>query len=353
VPVDLARRGLVVDNRSVRSIGGRSLGVAAAGALAVGALIIGTGALGASAERASGPPPARLGGCNVFPGFKGGANAPSAADQTAWNQDISHAPLDPHSRNYMSAIRGLGGNQAIHPDFGGNGAYGIPYVVVGKHQKRYPVHFNAYGDESDKGPYPIPPNAPVEGGSDRHVLAVQKGKCKLYEMFAAHFDRGHHRWVAGSGAVFNLKRPGPLRHDGWTSADAAGLPILPGLVRYGEVKRGVVHHAIRVTFDETREGYFHPATHYASSSCARFLPPMGLRLRLKGGYDISRFSGQAKVIAVALQHYGIINADNGSNWYITGASSKGWKDNNLNQLKSIPGSAFEVVKNAASQKSPC
>jgi hypothetical protein len=335
----------------VRSIGGRGIGGAAA--IAAVAVAVGIGAFGASAHRLAASPPARLGGCNVFPAFPGGANAPSAADQTAWNQDISNAPLDPNSGNYMSAIRGLGGNQAIHPDFGGNGAYGIPYVVVGPHQRRYPVHFNAYGDESDKGPYPVPPDAPVEGGSDRHVLALQKGKCRLYEMYAAHFDHRSHRWVAGSGAVFNLNRPGPLRHDGWTSADAAGLPILPGLVRYGEVKHGAVHHAIRVTFDKSREGYFHPATHYASSSCDRFLPPMGLRLRLKGSYDISSFSGQAHVIAVALQHYGVINADNGSNWYITGASSKGWSDGNLNQLKSIPGSAFEVVKNAASQKSPC
>jgi hypothetical protein len=324
----------------------------AAGIVAVAvAAVIGT--LGASAHRSVSNPAARLGGCNVFPAFSGPADAPQAADQTAWNQDVSNAPVDPHSGDYIDAIQSLGGNQSIHPDFGGNGAYGIPYTVVGAHQHRYPVHFDAYGDQSDKGPYPIPPKTRVEGGSDRHVLALQKGKCELYELYAAHFDRSKHRWVAGSGAVFNLKRGGPLRHDGWTSADAAGLPILPGLVRYGEVKRGAVHHAIRVTFDETREAYIHPATHYASSSCARFLPPMGLRLRLKAGYDTSGFTGQAKVIATALKRYGVINADNGSSWYITGARSKGWNDTQLNQLKSIPGDAFEVVRTAASQKTPC
>ncbi len=185
------------------------------------------------------------------------------------------------------------------------------------------------------------------------MLALQRGKCKLYELFAAHFDRSNGRWVAGSGAIFNLNRAGPLRHDGWTSADAAGLPILPGLVRYPEVKNGAVHHAIRVTFDETRQAYIHPATHYASSSCDRFLPPMGLRLRLKAGYDISDFSGQAKVIATTLKRYGVINADNGSSWYITGARSKGWNDDQLNQLKSIPGTAFQVVQTAASHKTAC
>jgi hypothetical protein len=315
--------------------------------------VAGVAALAAFASETSKAPAARLGGCSVFPAFRGPAGAPQAADQSAWNQDVSKAPVDPSSNAYIHAISALGGNQAIHPDFGGNGAYGIPYTLVGAHQHRYPVHFDAYGDQSDKGPYPIPPNARVEGGSDRHVLALQRGKCRLYELYAAHFDGSRHRWVAASGAVFNLNRPGPLRPDGWTSADAAGLPILPGLVRYPEVKRGAVHHAIRVTFEETRQAYIHPATHYASSSCDRFLPPMGLRLRLKPGYDIGRFSGQAKVIAKALKRYGVINADNGSSWYITGARSKGWNDNQLNQLKSIPGTAFEVVKTAASQKTPC
>jgi hypothetical protein len=296
---------------------------------------------------------ARLAGCPVFPPFQGRARAPSAPSESAWTQDVSKAPLDPHSAEYIAAIGALGGNQSVHPDFGGNGAYGIPYAVVGAHQRRFPVHFDAYGDESDPGPYPIPPTARVERGSDRHVIAIQRGSCKLFELFAAHFDHARKRWVAASGAVFNLRRRGPLRHDGFTSADAAGLPILPGLVRYGEVSRGAVHHAIRVTFGETREGYIHPATHHASSSCQRFLPPMGLRLRLKSSYDTSRFTGQARPIALALKRYGLIVADNGSSWFITGARSKRWNDSQLDELKSIPGRAFEVVRSAASERSPC
>lgn len=322
------------------------------GLLAIAALIVAVGGFASPAHHAAAEPAAHLGGCSVFPPFGGAAGAAQAADQTAWNQDVSGAPVDPNSGDYIDAIQSLG-NDAIHPDFGANGAYGIPYTIVSRDQRRYPVHFNAYGDQSDKGPYPIPPNARIEAGGDHHVLALQRGKCKLYELYTAHFDRAHARWVAASGAVFNLKRPGPLRHDGWTSADAAGLPILPGLIRPGEVRQGAIHHAIRVTFDETRKAYIHPATHYASSSCDRFLPPMGLRLRLKNGYDISDFSGQARVIAIALKRYGVINADNGSSWYITGARSKAWNDNQLNQLKSIPGTAFEVVQTQASQKTPC
>jgi hypothetical protein len=349
LPPLLAPRKVFTDNWTMR-LAGRWIG--GAGLLLAAALLAtALGAFSASAQRAA-KPAATLGGCDVFPPFAGAADAAQAADQTAWNQDISNAPVDPNSDDYINTIQSLG-NDSIHPDFGGNGAYGIPYTVVDRDQRRYPVHFNAYGDQSDKGPYPIPPNARVEGGGDRHVLALQRGKCKLYELYAAHFDRSRGRWVAGSGAVFNLNQGGPLRHDGWTSADAAGLPILPGLIRPGEVKRGAIHHAIRVTFDETRQAYIHPATHWASSSCDRFLPPMGLRMKLKPGYDISQFSGQARVIAVALQRYGVINADNGSSWYITGARSKSWNDNQLNQLKSIPGTAFEVVETQASQKTPC
>jgi hypothetical protein len=277
--------------------------------------------------------------------------------QLAWNQDVSRAPKDPRSDRYLARIASLGGNQAIHPDFGGGGRYGIPYTVVGAHRRRYPVHFNAYGNESDPGPYPIPPTAPVENGSDRHVIAIQRGRCRLYELFAARFDGARRRWVAGSGAIFNLNRAQPLRPNGWTSADAAGLPILPGLVRFGEVERGHVRHAIRVTFAETREGYIHPATHYASSRCERDLPPMGLRLRLRHGYfkrNLDRFpaSSQSRPIFVALYRYGIINADNGSNWYITGASSKRWNDGELDRLKTIPGRAFVVV-DAGRIRTPC
>jgi hypothetical protein len=339
------------DNRTVRTGGGRRLAIGAAAA----ALAVAAAAFAAAAGETQ--PPARLAGCDVFPPFRGAVDAREAGDQTAWNQDVSRAPKDPRSSAYLDRISAEGGNQAIHPDFGGNGRYGIPYTVVGADQHRYPVHFDAYGPQSDPGPYPIPPDARVEGGSDRHVLAIERGRCRLYELFAAHFDHDRGRWDAASGATFDLGRGGPLRHDGWTSADAAGLPILPGLVRPGEVADGVIRHAIRVTFDETREGYIHPATHYASDQCDRDLPPMGLRLRLGAGYfhrNLDRFppGSQSRVIFVALYHYGIINADNGGNWFITGAASKRWDDEDLDRLKSVPGRAFVVVR-AGRIHTPC
>jgi hypothetical protein len=223
------------------------------------------------------------------------------------------------------------------------------------------VKVTSYPDESDFGRAPIPANAPVENGSDRHVLVLQRRHCKLFEMFAAHYAGGAgHRWTAGSTARFDL-RSTKLRHDGWTSADAAGLPILPGLVRYGEVKRGHVRHAIRVTFAETRRAYIHPATHYASDLCRPNLPPMGLRFRLSRRYfrhhlaDFPTHS-ESRVIFKALYHYGIINADNGgtgANWFITGASSKRWRDADLNRLKGVPGKAFVVVKSRARVTTPC
>jgi hypothetical protein len=317
------------------------------------AAVVGAGIAASAAGPAAKPP--RLAGCDVFPAFGGRASAPSAPTQAAWNQDVSHSPLARHSKRYVKAITNLGGNQVVHPDFGGNGQYGIPYTVVGRHQKKVKVKVSPYGDESDFGRAPIPKNAPVEGGSDRHVLVLQRGACKLYEMFAAKYLGGRgHRWHAASTAEFNLHKT-TLRHAGWTSADAAGLPILPGLVRYGEVKQGSVRHAIRVTFAATRAAYIKPATHLASSECGRFLPPMGLRLRLKHSYfkhNLHRFpkGSQSRVIFTALYHYGIINADNGgstANWYITGASSKRWKDGDLNRLKSVPGRAFAVVRSAA------
>jgi len=290
-----------------------------------------------------------LGSCHVFPPFTGSPTAPSAENQTAWNQDISNAPVDPRSSQYMAKIHSLGDNQSIHPDFGSNPNYGIPYVVVPGEQPKVPIHFRLYGDESDPGPYPIPPQAPTEAGSDRHVLVVDRDHCKLYESGGSEYAGGvSNAWTAGGGAIFDLKHGAPLRPDYWTSADAAGLPIFPGLVRYDEVASDHLDHAIRVTFDETRRAFIHPATHYASDSCNVNLPPMGLRFRLRPNYDLSGFSGQALVIARALKHYGMINADNGSNFYITGATDSRWNDNSLNQLKDIPGSAFQVVKSQAS-----
>jgi hypothetical protein len=203
-----------------------------------------------------------------------------------------------------------------------------------------PVNFTDYGDESDPGPYPIPLGAPIENGSDAHVLAVDRDHCKLYEMYASSAAGDH--WDAGSGAAFDLQSDA-LRPDGWTSADAAGLPIFPGLVRYDEVANGRINHALRFTVSRTQRAYIHPATHYASSSTDAALPPMGLRLRLKASFDVSGYHGEARVVLDALKKYGMIVADNGSNFYITGAADSRWDDTDLDQLKSVPGGAFEVV----------
>jgi hypothetical protein len=256
------------------------------------------------------------------------------------NKDISHAPVDPGSAIYIAAI---GASGHLHADFGSNPAYGIPYAVVGAHQRKVPIRFSDYGDESNPGPYPIPSTARVEGAGeegDRHVLVLQKGACKLYELYAARRLAGG--WEAGSGAVFNL-RSNALRPEGWTSADAAGLPIFPLLARYPEVHAGRIDHALRMTVARTQRGYIHPATHVASSDSDPSLPPMGLRLRLKATFSLSGYRGQALIVLRALKRYGLIVADNGSSWYITGAPDPRWKDEDLDQLKSVPGAAFEAV----------
>ncbi len=265
-----------------------------------------------------------IGGCRIFPA------------SNSWNQDVSTLSVHPQSATFVNSI-GLSRN--LHPDFGTE--YGIPYVIVDSSQPKVPITFTAYGDESDPGPYPIPPNAPVEGGGDRHVLVLQKGSCMLYELYAAEKNVGDSGWSADSGAIWNLGT-GALRPEGWTSADAAGLPILPGLVRYDEVASGAINHAIRFTAPRTQRGYIHPATHQAGQNDTAY-PPMGLRMRLKAGYDTNNLTGQARVIAVALKKYGMILADNGSSWFITGVLDSRWDDENLNQLKQIPGSAFEAV----------
>jgi hypothetical protein len=257
------------------------------------------------------------------------------------NQDISRAPVDPNSASYIGAIGALA---HLHADFGANPSYGIPYVVVPRSQPRVAVTFTEFGEESDPGPYPIPANAPVEGAGeegDRHVLVLQRGSCKLYELYAARRAGGG--WTAGSGAVFNL-RSNALRPDGWTSADAAGLPIFPLLARYAEVHHGQLDHALRVTVERTQRGYIHPATHFASQSTDPRLPPMGLRLRLKASFSLAGYHGQALVVLHALKRYGLIVADNGSSWYITGAPDPRWSDEDLNQLKTVPGSAFEAIR---------
>jgi hypothetical protein len=267
-----------------------------------------------------------LAGCRVFP-----------ADN-AWNQDISHLPVDSRSPAYVASIDSS--RRFLHPDFGSNPSYGIPYVVVSRSQPFVPIRFTAYGAESDPGPYPVPLTAPIEAGSDAHVLVMDSGNCHLYELYQA--QRSGSGWAAGSGAVFNLGSDA-LRPDTWTSADAAGLPILPGLVRYDEVAAGVIRHALRFTVAQTQNGFIHPATHQAG--VANFAdPPMGERFRLKASFDLSPYHGESLVILTALKRYGMIVADNGSSWFVSGSTDSRWNDNDLNQLKSVPGSAFEAVQ---------
>jgi hypothetical protein len=273
----------------------------------------------------------KVGGCAVFP------------RDNAWNTDVSSYPVRANSAQYVANVNSSG-NTMVHPDFGGAGQYGIPFKVVGASEPRRRIVYTAYGDESDAGPFPVPPSAPIEGGNasdgDRHVIVVQQGTCKLFELGRA-FWRGDH-WDADVGVDWNLGS-NALRPRGWTSADAAGLPILPGLVRYDEVASGTVKHALRFTVSRTQKGYVFPATHYASSSTDAARPPMGLRFRLKASFDLSAYHGQSLVILRALKKYGMLVADNGSNWFIAGAADPRWNDDDLNQMKHVPGSAFEVV----------
>lgn len=263
-----------------------------------------------------------------------------------WNRDISGDPVDPNS---AALIGGIGLNTGLHPDFGTvwDGApNGIPYVVVSGGQPMVPVTFD-YADESDPGPYPIPPDAPIEGGpsssGDRHVLVIDKDNGKLYEMFAA-YPQATGGWHGGSGAVFDLNS-NTLRPAGWTSADAAGLPIFPGLVRYDEaVINGAINHALRFTVARTRHAYVFPARHYASSYTDANLPPMGMRVRLRASFNVIPFPPEVQVILKALKKYGMFVADNGSNWYVSGAPDPRWSDDNLHSLSRVKGSDFEVVK---------
>lgn len=279
------------------------------------------------AVRLTPPPGPFVGGCRVFP------------TDSQWNVDITNAPRHPRSAQIIASIQ-ANGSDFLHPDFGSDPTYGIPYTVVPPSQPLVPITYDAYGDESDPGPFPVPLDAPVEAGSDRHVLVVRQGSCDLFELFVGRRSGGG--WVAASGARFDLTS-NALRPLGWTSADAAGLPILPGLVRYDEVAAGRIDHAIRVTFSRTQRGFVLPATHFASSVTDPDAPAMGTRLRLAPSFDISGFTGQARVVARALQQYGLIVADNGSNWFFQGSTDPRWDDASLNQLKAIPGTAFDVV----------
>ena len=270
--------------------------------------------------------------CSIFP-----------ADNP-WNADISSYPVHTMSSTWVASI---GASTHLHPDFGTSwegGPIGIPYVEVPPGQPGVAVTFD-YDSESDHAPYPIPRDAPIEGGSssdgDRHVLVLSRSECKLYELYAA-YPQSNGSWHAGSGAIFDL-RSNALRPDGWTSADAAGLPILPGLVRYDEVAAGHIDHALRFTVSTTQRGYVHPATHFASSSTSPAVPPMGARFRMKASYDCSRFSRQIQIVCAALKRYGMFVADNGSSWYVSGSHDDRWNDDALGDLKQVPGSAFEAV----------
>ncbi len=260
-----------------------------------------------------------------------------------WNTDISGYPVHPRSDRYIASI---GADTGLHPDFGAawDGApIGFPYALVPGDQPAVPISFY-YPDESDPGPYPIPLLPPIEGGpfssGDRHILVVDTDHRFLYEVYDAHRRRG--AWQAGSGAVFDLAA-NDLRPDGWTSADAAGLPILPGLVRRGEALSGAISHALRFTVSRTRRAYIHPATHFASDDTNPDLPPMGLRLRLKAGYDISGFPIPVRVILQALKTYGMLVADNGADWFISGVPDADWDDEELSSLGQVKGSDFEAV----------
>ena len=250
----------------------------------------------------------------------------------AMNTPVTSLPVDSRSDDYIDQINSDGG-ELLHPDFGSNPDYGIPYVVVPAAQPLVPIELRPYPGEADPDPYPIPPRAPVEGddsgNGDRHVLVVRRDDadpdpdCELFELYRAFYRGGVHNSWTGYGARFDLGEELPQRPEGWTSADAAGLPIFPGLVRYEEAEAGAIEHAIRITFDQTQAGYMHPATHRASDSTNCDRPPMGLRLRLRAGWYASNsaaFGGHSAVILAALRNYGAIVADNGSNWFITGAT---------------------------------
>jgi hypothetical protein len=283
-----------------------------------------------------------LAGCPVFP-----------VDHI-WNTAIDHLPTDPLSDQFVKTI---GLTKGVHADFGSGtwegGPIGIPFVVVPGSQSKVPVTFD-YQEESDPGPYPIPLNPPIEGGAasqgDRHVLILDRDHCRLYELYNA-WPQPDGSWQAGSGAQFNLNSY-ELRPETWTSADAAGLAILPGLVRYEEVSAGEIRHALRFTAPTTRKEYIWPARHYASWHTEPQVPPMGQRFRLKAGFDLSGFSPEVQVILRALKKYGMILADNGSSWYITGVPDERWDNDHLHELHQVPGSAFEAVTVSSLIKDP-
>jgi hypothetical protein len=299
------------------------------------ALILAAAALvGPVPSAAAATPPPGAPNCPVFP-----------ADNV-WNTDISGLPVNAHSAQWMASTGA--GSADLHPDFGSSGdpnaPYGIPYIVVDGTHPKTQVAFQ-YASESDPGPYPFGADTPIEGGAgstgDRHAIMVESDTCTLYELYDAHYAPGGS--TAGSGAIWSLTSD-RLRPTGWTSADAAGLPIFPGLARLDEVKAGAIHHALRFTANKTQNAFVHPATHGASSNTGASFPPMGARVRLKASYDVSQVTGASLVILTALKKYGMFLADNGSDWFISGETNTSWDDNDLDQMKQVPASAFEVVQ---------
>ena len=266
--------------------------------------------------------------CRVFPA------------SNAWNQRVDRLP---RARDSSRIVRSIGAELPLHPDFGSGrwegDPIGIPITVVPGTQRRVRVSFD-YADESDPGPYPIPRNVRIEGGDDRHAVLVDRDRCRLYELYA--LRRTRRGWHAGAGAIWSLSS-NRVRPAGWTSADAAGLPILPGLARYDEVARGRIDHALRVTVRRTRRAYVYPARHHASDSTDTDLPPMGLRLRLRSDFRTRGFPRQARIVLEALKRYGMLVADNGTSWYVTGAPDPRWRNDDLHTLERVKGSDFEVV----------
>jgi hypothetical protein len=295
------------------------VGTARAGLIGAGAAL----ALAFAPAAGGGAPLPQAKRCELFP------------RSFSTNRRVDKLPVAADSARIVASI---GVDDPVHPDFG-SGGIGIPFDVVSRHTKRSHVRFQ-YADESDHVGYPIPRGVHIEGGGDRHALLLDRDACRLYELFA--LQRSGGRWKAGSGATWNL-RSKQLRPAGWTSADAAGLPMLPLLARYDEVARGRIDHALRVTVSDTRNAYVYPARHIASDEADPSLPRMGERLRLKASVDISRLPRQARIVARALQLYGLIVADNGSDWFISGAPSSRWDNDALHALGSLHGRDFEVV----------
>jgi hypothetical protein len=281
-------------------------------------------AAGLAADRpvAAAPPPSTS--CQVFP-----------ADNI-WNTDISRLPVHGQSAQWLASMSSS--TTKLHPDFGGP-PYGFPHNIVDNTHATVSVTFQ-YASESDAGPYPLGPDTLIESGSDRHALIINRDTCTLYELFD--LSGSGSSWTAGSGAIFPLGS-NALRPLGWTSADAAGLPIFPGLVRWDEVQAGAIRHAIRFTAQRSDRSFLWPARHQAGAAANASLPPMGARFRLRSTYDISHFSTQAQVILLAMQHYGLILADNGSNWFFSGTEDAAWPDSLLSELKTIPASQFDAV----------